>query len=550
MRNSYVAGATILALLFGTASHSARIDSWRPAMSGGYDARGTVGGIAGGAGEPLPDIDAVTRAGTIATGDSAESSGQPERIARLGQDVRPGQIDQREPAASRYYERDLAAMRLYRPGYEFWHHVFSIPNGRVAYGSALDGSLLATYPRRSPARREDAAARLTAALGPVVYHETRGSFIADGADRFGGFLAEWGSIFERFGVPAEVGLAQALVESGLKGRIRSEAGAVGFCQWMPANWERLQALSPAVIEAYNQTTQAPYCAAHLAVLATKYGSLIPALSEHHAGSTNVGRTIINGAFAGGDDMRDRYFLGAELTLLVRQSRAPGYREVAGSYGPRSFRYAEMVFGNTLTIADITAAIPQEPIFAMRPARALAFDEVADRTGLSIDEIRRFNPALINRVPAGANLYLPYYIEEFGEDTAFWHRPPAPEFAAVLGDFTRLDERFGAENWHDGSVFDELRDFESRFRATNTEEGTVMATVIAFLIGELSDGRQQEILAEVRLSERAQALREAGVRQRQALLTAFDDGSGSWAVRNTLLTTSGYRVIDAAVSGSR
>ena len=480
------------------------------------------------------------------------------------------------PLASRYYERDLEAMRLYRPSYEFWHHVFSIPNGRIAYGSALDGSLLATFPgrgdwlenavwsaelgpavlgsrpleRRSSARRDDVAARLTKAVGPVNYHETRGSFIADGAERFGGFLAEWGAIFERFGVPAEVGLAQALVESGLKGRIRSEAGATGLCQWMPANWDRLQKLSRVVIEAYNQTTQAPYCAAHLVVLATKYGSLIPALSEHHAGSTNVGRTIINGDFAGGDDVRDRYFLGAELTLLVRQSAEPGYREVAGSYGPRSYRYAEMVFGNTLTIAEILAAKPQESIFAMRPERAIAIDEVASHTGLSIDEIRRFNPALINRVPAGANLYLPHYVEEFGEDTAFWHRPPSPEYSAVLGDFARLTEEFDAEDWHDGSVFAELSEFESRFRATNTEEGAVMATVIGFLLGELSDGRQQRILAELRVSERARALREAGMRQRQALLAAVDDGSGSWAVRNTLLTTTGYRFVNTAASGAR
>jgi len=61
----------------------------------------------------------------------------------------------------------------------------------------------------------------------------------------------------------------------------------------------LNRLSPAVLEAYNQTTQAPYCAAYLSILATMYGSYIPALSEHHAGGVNVGRTVINGERLGG-----------------------------------------------------------------------------------------------------------------------------------------------------------------------------------------------------------------------------------------------------------
>jgi len=51
---------------------------------------------------------------------------------------------------------------------------------------------------------------------------------------------------------------------------------------------RLNYFSPVPIEGQNQTTQAPYCAAYVSVLATKYGSFIPAVSEHNAGGTNVG----------------------------------------------------------------------------------------------------------------------------------------------------------------------------------------------------------------------------------------------------------------------
>src|SRR4051812_15875079 len=41
---------------------------------------------------------------------------------------------------------DFAAMRTFRPGYVFWRHVFTIPDGRIAFGSAVDGRLLATFP--------------------------------------------------------------------------------------------------------------------------------------------------------------------------------------------------------------------------------------------------------------------------------------------------------------------------------------------------------------------------------------------------------------------
>jgi hypothetical protein len=478
----------------------------------------------------------------------------------------------------RRYQRDLEAMRTYRPGYPFWHHVFTVSNGRVAFGSAADGRLLATFPVKGDwtreahweessiaellagrplhgglaafaellsgrrldggraERREETVRLLERAAGPVLYHETRGSFVAKGAERYGDFLAEWGTIFERFGVPAEIGLAQGLVESGLRGRVRSEAQAIGFCQWLPQNWARLQQLSPVVIEAYNQTTQVPYCAAHLTVLATKYGSFIPALSEHHAGGVNVGRTIINGQFAGGDDIRERYFLGAELTLLVRQMRPPGYRKVVGGYGPRSFRYAEMVFGNTSTVAGRQAATPQERIFAMRPDRSIPLEEIARRTGLSVDEVRRFNPALIQRVPAGANLYLPFHVDDFGDDTAFWHRAPNPEYATVLREFLRLEERYAVEDWNDGSVLETLRAFEARFRETGTEEGMVMAIVIGYVIDELAEGLRIQILTDFRSSDRVLRLLEQGVREREALLPAAEDRSG-WARRNALLTAA-------------
>ena len=139
---------------------------------------------------------------------------------------------------------DFAAMQAFRPGYAFWQHVFTIPDGSIAFGSAVDGRLLATFPAKGvwtrqavwgdPAiarildgqrlapklseRREQVALLLEGAAGPVLHNSTRGDALLTNAARYGPFLAEWGAIYERFGVPAEIGLAQVIFESGLNGR--------------------------------------------------------------------------------------------------------------------------------------------------------------------------------------------------------------------------------------------------------------------------------------------------------------------------------------------
>ena len=300
------------------------------------------------------------------------------------------------------YRADLAAVQRFRPAYQFWQHIFNIPDGRIIFGSGRDGRLLASFPTRGnwaregiwedarlagtldglslqsglDRRRDQVEALLAPIVGPTVHNPTRGRFLEPHAERNGGFLGQWGRIYERFGVPAEIGLAQAIVESGLNGRARSRADARGFCQWLRRNWNYLNRLAPNVIEAYNQTTQAPYCAAHLTILATMYGSFIPALSEHHAGGVNVGRTVINGERLGGTGVREQYLMGSEFARDLRQISIPRYRDLFRTYGRRSFLYAEMVFGNTITAERLTAETPQIPIFAMRP-RAISHSQRSD-----------------------------------------------------------------------------------------------------------------------------------------------------------------------------
>ena len=437
-------------------------------------------------------------------------------------------------------DEDFEAMRMFRPGYTFWQHIFAIPDGSVAFGSAEDGRLIAIFPTRGDwgrsvewadptvelplsgtqferglsGRRDQVVSLLEPVIGRVVHNETRGEFLRPKAEEYGSFLREWGAIYERFGVPAEIGLAQAVVESGLDGRRRSEARAIGFCQWLEGNWNRLKRLSSNEIEGYNQTTQAPYCAAYLTVLATKYGSFIPALSEHHAGGTNVGRTVINGEWLGGANTREKYLLGSEFFLNLREISTRKYQEVVRTYGPRSFRYSEVVFGNTLTVRELLGQIEQEEIYATRVTSAVSMDEIARRTGLSRREIQRFNPALVRQVPRGANLYLPVPMADLGPDVSFWHRPPSPEFAAVLYEFMRLDRN--PEAWDDQSFEPVLAEFRQRFADTHSEEGDVMAAVLAYFMDEAYSSRRAAILADFRSSDHIRELFETGVREVETL----------------------------------
>src|SRR5262249_34334769 len=136
---------------------------------------------------------------------------------------------------------DFAAMQNFRPGYAFWQHVFIIPDGSIAFGSAVDGRLLATFPakgewtrhavwadptlahalegqqlaRKLSERREQVALLLERAAGPVLHNSTRGDALLQNARTYGSFLSDWGAIYERFGVPAEIGLAQVILQSAL-----------------------------------------------------------------------------------------------------------------------------------------------------------------------------------------------------------------------------------------------------------------------------------------------------------------------------------------------
>jgi hypothetical protein len=147
---------------------------------------------------------------------------------------------------------------------------------------------------------------------------------------------------------------------------------------------------------------------------------------------------------------------------------------------------------------------------MRLSNAIQALDISARTGIKPDEVKRFNPALGARVPAQANLYLPFYVQAFGPDVSFWHRPPTEEYAAALNDFLRIDG--GIARWHEASFETTLRTFQDRFEATRTEEGSVMATTLAYVISDLRTSRRAAILEDFRTSGRILDLFKRGVEE--------------------------------------
>ena len=123
-------------------------------------------------------------------------------------------------------------------------------------------------------------------------------------------------------------------------------------------------------------------------------------------------------------------------------------------------------------------------------------------------MRLFNPVLVDRVPQDGTLYLPQYVSGFGTDVAFWRRPADPSYAAVLDEFVRLAA--DPERWDDPSFAPVLSQFQRRFSDTNTDEGTIMATVLAYAMDQAYGSPRRTLLSEYRHSEQVRQLIAGGV----------------------------------------
>jgi hypothetical protein len=186
----------------------------------------------------------------------------------------------------------------------------------------------------------------------------------------------------------------------------------------------------------------------------------------------------------------------------------------------------MVFGNAFNIRLLMESRPQERIYAMRVRKAVRLTDIVRRTGLSADEVRRFNPALAKQVPANGTLYLPTYVKEFGANVSFWHQPASAAYRSVLDEFLSLEG--DPDRWDDRAFEPVLRDFQRRFRATDTEEGIVMATVLGYVMDDAYTSGRGPILAEFRGSDDVRRLFDRAVRQRDEVFGRDPAGCESTA----------------------
>jgi hypothetical protein len=79
--------------------------------------------------------------------------------------------------------------------------------------------------------------------------------------------------------------------------------------------------------------------------------------------------------------------------------------------------------------------------------------------------------------------------------------------AVLDEFMRLDA--GPDAWDDPAFARVLGDFQRRFRETNTEEGAVMNTVLAYVMDQAYTSSRRTLLADFRASDQVRRLIDRG-----------------------------------------
>jgi hypothetical protein len=80
-----------------------------------------------------------------------------------------------------------------------------------------------------------------------------------------------------------------------------------------------------------------------------------------------------------------------------------------------------------------------------------------------------------------------------------------------------------ERWDDPAFAPVLSDFKRRFKDTNTEEGVVMETVLAYAMDQAYTSIRRTLLSEYRNSEKVRSLVERGVVELDALRSVRASG---------------------------
>jgi hypothetical protein len=71
---------------------------------------------------------------------------------------------------------------------------------------------------------------------------------------------------------------------------------------------------------------------------------------------------------------------------------------------------------------------------------------------------------------------------------------------------------GVHRWHDASFESTLRGFQSRFEASGSEEGAVMATTFRYVISDLRTSRRAAILEDFRTNGKILELLRSGLEE--------------------------------------
>ena len=344
----------------------------------------------------------------------------------------------REPSQARV-RADVAAMQAFRPGYPFWRHVFTIPDGSIAFGSAVDGRLLATFPAKGDWSRRAVWTDPTLARAPrrpVACAQTGRATRAGGASHGTRRRTGAAQLDARRCAPHERAEIRSLprgVGRHLRAvrRARGHRPGPGHLRIGPERHAALERqrrrLLPVAAEELEATellladpdpgTEPDDAGALLRrvlvgprhEIRIVHPRALRAQRRRHERGTRADHRRA----PGWADVRARYLLGSQLARDLRTLPGKDYEEVYGSYGFRSHLYAEMVFGNAFNVSRLIASMPQMSIHAMRTPRAISLTEIVKRTVSP----RTRCAASIRRssieCPPGRALYLPSYVSEFG-----------------------------------------------------------------------------------------------------------------------------------------
>jgi membrane-bound lytic murein transglycosylase D len=212
-------------------------------------------------------------------------------------------------------------------------------------------------------------------------------FVAKDRERFGMWISRSGRylpmiqrIFRERGLPEELAYT-AMIESGFSPRAVSRVGAKGMWQFMEATGRRYGLVIDRWIDERLDPVKSTIAAAeYLGDLYGMFGHWFLAQAGYNAGESRVGRAIQRARTSDFWALTQTRHLPDETKLFVPQILAAAV-----------ITRAPTRYGFDVTLA---APLAYDEVTTRRP---LDFDTIAELGGISVEEIRDLNPALLARI---------------------------------------------------------------------------------------------------------------------------------------------------------